>query len=538
MRDTDVERMKTTYYYPLTPPSDLPPNHAISPAHHIYDPLHLPNRTNAGFMADAKSAESDDTGATAKETGIKSSSILFRIPSIRFPYSFPIDVMHLIYLGLTRDLVMLLNGSYFAAAGKARDTSPPYALPEKLWREIGQEMGNARIPTCYGRQTRNIDKYMKSFKSEECATFLHNIMLHLLNGRVSPEVYTMLVRLVLAISLAITFTVGDIDEIRVLLKDFALDFYRIFYAKKYENLRVCKYTIHSVLHIADCVQWWGSAANFWQYPEERFCGMLVAVVKSRVHGSTNLSILMYQQQLLHLAFAFRWIPGDEGQFQDSPTLDEEEGEETRSSAMTSIPRILSTPESDHEFMTPRRRKELSATEIRHLRKHYVTRYSLDPDVGSTKEKLANMSTSGVVWGRCRDNSCNTTYSSIYAQRKRLGGRLNSFACLEQEVDVNARFRQETRGEEMVPTEFYGDIQYFLLHVFDKVSHALVYVHYVHHRIIDGTVQDCGAWVHEYTGVECLKRLVGRVTIGARPPKTYVVEEVCDSMIQRLRDVLL
>ena len=66
---------------------------------------------------------------------------------------------------------------------------------------------------------------------------------------------------------------------------------------------------------------------------------------------------------------------------------------------------------------------------------------------------------------------------------------------------------------MVPAEFYGDIQHFLLHKFENTSHALVYVHYIHHRVIDGVLLDCGRWHHEFTGVECLKRLVGRVTVG-------------------------
>ena len=232
---------------------------------------------------------------------------------------------------------------------------------------------------------------------------------------------------VLGISLAVSHTVGDVNEIRNLLNDFVLDFYRIFYGEKYENLRICKYTIHSVLHIADCIQWWGSAATFWQYPEERFCGMLVAAVKSRVHGSTNLSVLMYQQQLLHLASVFGWIPGD----LDDPPQDtadaEEELEENQLSLTSRIPRAQPTPESNHELLTPRRRKELSATELRHLRIHYITRYSLNLNSASTKEKFACMNTSAVV---C---DCNSVYSSQYAQRKRLGGRLNSFACFEQEV---------------------------------------------------------------------------------------------------------
>ena len=41
-----------------------------------------------------------------------------------------------------------------------------------------------------------------------------------------------------------------------------------------------------------------------RYSEERFCGTLVAAVKSRVYDSANLSVLMYQQQLLHMARMF------------------------------------------------------------------------------------------------------------------------------------------------------------------------------------------------------------------------------------------
>ena len=56
--------------------------------------------------------------------------------------------------------------------------------------------------------------------------------------------------------------------------------------------------------------------------------------------------------------------------------------------------------------------------------------------------------------------------------------------------------------------------------------------------MDGAIQDNGPWAYEFTGNECLQRLVGRVTVGQRLTKTYVVEEVCDSMIERSRDALL
>jgi hypothetical protein len=86
--------------------------------------------------------------------------------------------------------------------------------------------------------------------------------------------------------------------------------------------------------------------------------------------------------------------------------------------------------------------------------------------------------------------------------------------------VNARFRVETRAEHIVPVEFYGDIRYFFLHNVDA-----------------GAVQDCGTWVDRFTGVESLQRLVGRVKVEIRPTKTFIVEEVCESMLERLRDAL-
>ena len=58
---------------------------------------------------------------------------------------------------------------------------------------------------------------------------------------------------------------------------------------------------------------------------------------------------------------------------------------------------------------------------------------------------------------------------------------------------------------------------------------------------DGAIMDKGHWVDGFTGVrEGLQRLVGRIKVRSRDlsNKIYVVEEVCDSMIERLRDVLL
>ena len=99
---------------------------------------------------------------------------------------------------------------------------------------------------------------------------------------------------------------------------------------------------------------------------------------------------------------------------------------------------------------------------------------------------------------------------------------------------------ETRNEHIVPIEYYGEIKYFFLHEFDGMEHVLLYVGWIHTEVSDGAIMNKGHWVDGFTGVEGLQRLVGRIKVRSRDlsNKIYVVEEVCDSMIERLRDVLL
>jgi hypothetical protein len=103
--------------------------------------------------------------------------------------------------------------------------------------------------------------------------------------------------------------------------------------------------------------------------------MLVAAVKSRVHGSTNLSILMYQQQMLHLASMFGWIPGDDESPQFLHQLQDDDCEEPSNQISNNLLRKKDIPGAHHQFLTPRKRKRLLEPELRHLKKHYITRYS-------------------------------------------------------------------------------------------------------------------------------------------------------------------
>ena len=49
---------------------------------------------------------------------------------------------------------------------------------------------------------------------------------------------------------------------------------RIYYQGNPKRLPVCTLPIHTLLHLADCIEGWGPVWCYWSYPMERFCGHL------------------------------------------------------------------------------------------------------------------------------------------------------------------------------------------------------------------------------------------------------------------------
>lgn len=60
----------------------------------------------------------------------------------------------------------------------------------------------------------------------------------------------------------------------------ALTHKRIYYQGNPKRLPVCTLPIHTLLHLADCIEGWGPVWCYWSYPMERFCGHLKKGAKS------------------------------------------------------------------------------------------------------------------------------------------------------------------------------------------------------------------------------------------------------------------
>jgi hypothetical protein len=101
----------TNYYYPLFPPENAhaaPPPSLESYQARIHN---LPRRTTRDYIRDGKA--SSDNFDRATESGVKGISPFVLLETISIPESAPFDAMHLVYLGLVRELCGLISGKFF-----------------------------------------------------------------------------------------------------------------------------------------------------------------------------------------------------------------------------------------------------------------------------------------------------------------------------------------------------------------------------------------------------------------------------------------
>ena len=274
-RKTGTTGEKLQYYYPFQTPTlfldNFPPDRRLDyRSLPDFDLTELPFRHHEDFVVEInKDLTQAQQLAEIRDTGIKGCSPLAHLPTIALPASCPVDIMHLVFLGLVRDLCALLNGTYFKQnelnlhAGR---------ITEMQWRELGVNMTNIECPTSWGRHPRNIERYIKLFKAEELSNFLIRWSLPLLFKRVNNGTFKAWQSLVLAISMAVAYEIryNELELIERHLLIFLRWFYDTFYHREYDRLPSCKYTIHALAHLVDGIRNWGSASYFWQFSQVCF----------------------------------------------------------------------------------------------------------------------------------------------------------------------------------------------------------------------------------------------------------------------------
>ena len=152
--------------------------HVVHPPNFWRNP---PMRTNLREVIAAWDLETDISEKNKLSTlyGIRRVSILLQLPSLHFPRSFPIDIIHCFLLNVTPYIIGLWGGQKLVDKKPKNQPAGPaqkldYVLNKDIWIEVGtaQETSRAFIPRQLGQAPRRIDKYAAGMKSAEWEALL------------------------------------------------------------------------------------------------------------------------------------------------------------------------------------------------------------------------------------------------------------------------------------------------------------------------------------------------------------------------------
>jgi hypothetical protein len=140
-------------------------------------------------MEQAQEVQSALTNAASEKLvtkyGIKGLPLLSALSSLSFPISFPYDFMHLIWMNLIPNLILLWTGNF-----KDLDHDDEgYILVPKVWQAIGAATLDAgkTIPAAFGSRVPNIAAEKSQMTAETHSIWTLYLAPTLLNGRFINE---------------------------------------------------------------------------------------------------------------------------------------------------------------------------------------------------------------------------------------------------------------------------------------------------------------------------------------------------------------
>ena len=160
-----------------------------------------------------------------KDSGIKGVPLLTSLNSLNFPFSFPLNFMHLIFKNLIPNLIRHYTGTFKDLDSGIED----YQLSKEVWSEIC-EAGSASgdmIPSSFGLRMPNIETEPSYMTAEAWGFWSMYLAPILLRNRFSNRrYYDHFLKLVRLIHKCISFKLkrSDIDEIRKEFQDWVVEY--------------------------------------------------------------------------------------------------------------------------------------------------------------------------------------------------------------------------------------------------------------------------------------------------------------------------
>jgi Domain of unknown function (DUF4218) len=255
-------------------------------------PLRGDNRNQREIIDLVERAKS---AAQSTRIGINRASILLELRSLHFTRSFPIDIMHCVLLNITETLFKLWNGTKlgFEQEASAEAIDDQYHLSSEAIILISETLAAARrdIPANLCRAPRRIDKNYKGYKAAEWEAWLRYYGIPLLDQHLGDECVDNFRQLSRIFSLATQHSINEAElaTLEALTADFVRNYERLYYRGEPRRLSVCSvnihYLVHLVAHIRDC----GPLRYCWQFPMERYCGIIKPMARSKSQLNTSLA---------------------------------------------------------------------------------------------------------------------------------------------------------------------------------------------------------------------------------------------------------
>jgi hypothetical protein len=193
------------------------------------DPANLPMRSHDKFIEQGASVLEAPTNAAAerlaKDTGIKGIPLLASLNTLNFPFSFPLDFMHLIFENLIPNLIKHYTGTFKDLDSGTED----YKLSKEAWSEIceaGSASGDT-IPSSFGSRMPNIETEHSNMTAEAWGFWSMYLAPILLRNRFSRRrYYDHFLKLVKLIHTCISFELkrSEVAEIRQGFQDWVLEY--------------------------------------------------------------------------------------------------------------------------------------------------------------------------------------------------------------------------------------------------------------------------------------------------------------------------
>ncbi|CAI2180401.1 11035_t:CDS:2, partial [Funneliformis geosporum] len=156
-----------------------------------------------------------------KNYGIKGTSKLLEIKALKFPWSFPIDIMHFFFKNIAPLMFAYWSQKFFK---NNSEDSNIYKINNSIWEEIGNKMKeiSKNMPLDIGRLPQNIYKHYVGFKAVEWRNWITLFSLPLLNGKLDKRYLLRWNKFVKAVELCLQYIYinNDLNEISDLLNEF------------------------------------------------------------------------------------------------------------------------------------------------------------------------------------------------------------------------------------------------------------------------------------------------------------------------------